>query len=132
TDELWQLYRTESSTEVKKAILQGLFLSGKPDKLFDLARNEKDPELRRTAIRQLGLMGREKTGTFLTTLYAQEQDKSLKRAVIDALFIEGNSQAVVNLARKESDPELKRELVQKLSLMHSKDGDDYLLEMLNK
>ena len=132
TDELWQLYRTESSTDVKKAILQGLFLSGKPDKLFDLARNEKDPELRRTAIRQLGLMGRDKTGTFLTTLYAQDQDKSVKRAVIDALFIEGNSQAVVSLARKEPDPELKRELVQKLSLMHSKDGDDYLLEMLNK
>ena len=36
------------------------------------------------------------------------------------------------LARKEQDPAMKKEIVQKLSLMHSKVATDYLLELLNK
>src|SRR5207302_635991 len=47
--ELAELYQTETAAEVKKSILQAMFLAGS-DKLIDLARNEKDPELRRAAI----------------------------------------------------------------------------------
>jgi hypothetical protein len=38
----------------------------------------------------------------------------------------------VALARKVQDPALKKEIVQKLSLLHSKVATDYLLELLNK
>jgi hypothetical protein len=38
----------------------------------------------------------------------------------------------VQLARKESDPQMRRYLVQKLSLMGSKEAQDYMLELLNK
>jgi hypothetical protein len=38
----------------------------------------------------------------------------------------------VALARKETSPEMKRDLVQKLSLMKSKVATDYLLEILGK
>ena len=131
-NELWQLYSTESNTEVKKSILEGLFLTGHPDKLFDLANHEKDPQLRMQAIRQLGLMGSEKTGTFLISLYAKETDPGAKRAAIEALWLEGNAKALVDIARKETDPARKKEIVQKLALMNNKEGNDYLLELLNK
>jgi hypothetical protein len=39
---------------------------------------------------------------------------------------------IVEIARKESDPELKRDLVQMLSNMRSKEATDFLLELLNK
>ena len=39
---------------------------------------------------------------------------------------------MVALARKESSAEMKREMVQKLSLMKSKVATDYLLEILGK
>ncbi len=58
TDELWALYQDESSIEVKKRILHGLFLSDDTDKLAQIARNgSEDFELRKAAIHNLGLVG---------------------------------------------------------------------------
>ena len=47
--ELAQLYQTETSVDVKKQILQAMFVGGDSDKLIELAKTEKDPELRKTA-----------------------------------------------------------------------------------
>jgi hypothetical protein len=52
--------------------------------------------------------------------------------VLNSLFIQGNAPAIIEIAKKETDPTLKREAIQKLSIMHSKEGTDYLLEILNK
>jgi hypothetical protein len=130
--DLAQLYTTETTPEVKQAIIQGLFVSGNADKLFDLAKNEKDPALRRLAINQLGVMGRSKTGTTLATMYTQETDPDNKKAIINALFIQGNATALVEIARKETDLNLKKLVVNQLAIMHSKEASDYLLELLNK
>jgi HEAT repeat protein len=131
-NELWQLYSTESNREVKRSILNGLFLTGQPEKLYDLANNEKDPSLRVEAIKKLGLMGADKTSTFLTTLYAKDSDPGVKHAAIEGLFLSGDAKALVAIARKENDPARRRDIVQKLSIMGSKEATDYLLELLNK
>jgi HEAT repeat protein len=130
--DLAQLYTSESSPEVKKAIIQGLFISGNSDKLFDLAKNEKDDNLRRLAINQLGVMGRSKTGPALVGMYAQESNADNKKAIVNALFIQGNAAALVDIARKESDMNLKKTIVNQLSIMHSKEATDYMMEILNK
>jgi hypothetical protein len=39
---------------------------------------------------------------------------------------------LVDLARKENNMAMKQEMVQKLSLMHSKDATAYLMEVLQK
>lgn len=130
--DLAQLYTTATTPDVKKAIIQGLFVSGNADKLFDLAKNEKDPELRRYAINQLGVMGRSKTGTALVGIYAQETDPENKKAIINALFIQSNAPALIDIARRETDLNLKKQIVNQLGLMHSKEASDYLVELLNK
>ena len=56
-DELWQLYQKETTVDVKKQILQAMFVGGNATRLIELAQTEKDPELRRAAVRNLGLMG---------------------------------------------------------------------------
>ena len=56
----------------------------------------------------------------------------MKRQVIKSLFIQDNAESLVALARKESDPALKKEIVQRFSLMKSKVAIDYLMEILNK
>ena len=66
SSELAQLYQSETSVELKKSILQAMFVGGDSDKLIELAKNEKDPELRKTAIRNLGLMKRPGTSEALT------------------------------------------------------------------
>jgi len=47
------------------------------------------------------------------------------------LFLQGHAEALVTLARKETDPALKRSIVEKLSLISgSKVAMDYLMELL--
>jgi len=51
---------------------------------------------------------------------------------LNAYFIRGNAKAMVALAKGEKDSELKKRAVEKLSLMNSKEGNEYLMELLNK
>jgi HEAT repeat protein len=130
SSELSQLYQSESSADVKKSILQAMFVGGDADKMIELARAERDPELRRTAIRNLGLMKRAGTTEALTSIYSSDQSPDVRKAVVNALFLQNNATALVTLARAEKNPELKKEIVSKLSVMKSKEATDYLLELL--
>lgn len=129
-NELQQLYGSEPSSDVRREILQGFFLSGDSQKLVQAAQNEKDPELRRTAIRNLGLIGGDASAKALQDIYARETDNSLKKEVLNAYFLQGNAKALVAIARAEKNPDLKKVAVEKLSLMGSKEGNEYLMELL--
>ena len=130
--ELWQLYQAEPTVEVKETILHSMFIGGNSDKLMEVARGEKDVRLRKAAIHSLGLMGGEHTGAALAAMYTSESDAALRGEIVNALFIQGNAKALVDLARKESNPEMKKAIVGKLSIMGSKDSTEYMLELLNK
>lgn len=130
--ELWDLYQVEPTVEVKRQILQSMFLTGNSDKLVEVARNEKDPSLRAAAIKSLGLMGAGKAGAALTSLYDAEKDQDVRRNILNSLFISGNVDGLIEIARKEKDPELKKEAVQKLSLTGSPKATEYMMEILNK
>jgi hypothetical protein len=131
-DELQQLYQKEPSTEVKREILQAFFLAGDSHRLVEAASSEKDPELRRAAVRNLGLINAADSTRALQTIYAKETDRDVRREVLNAYFIQGNASGLVAIARGEKDPELKKEAVSKLALMHNKEATDYLMEILQK
>ena len=128
--ELSDLYQTESSADVKKRILQAMFVGGQSDKLIALAKGEKDPELRKTAIRNLGLMRSAGTADALTSIYASDSSPDVRKTVVNALFLQNNAKALVDLARAEKNAEMKKEIVSRLSMMKSKEATDYLLELL--
>jgi tetratricopeptide (TPR) repeat protein len=130
SSELAQLYQSETAVELKKSILQSMFIGGDSDKLIDLAKNERDPELRKTAIRNLGLMKRPGTTEALTGIYASDASVDVKKAVINALFLQSNVTGLVSLARAEKNVDLKKDIVSKLSNMKSKEATDYLMELL--
>jgi hypothetical protein len=129
-DELWQLYQQETSVEAKDAIINALFVGGGADRLAELAQKEADPRLRREAIQKLGLTGASKSAAVLKQMYGTEKDLDIKRTIINAFFIQGNAATLVEIARAEQDPKLKRDAVQKLSLMQSKEATDYMMELL--
>ena len=130
--ELAQLYHDRNRrSSVKKPILQAMFVGGDADKLIELAKNEKDPELRRTAIRNLGLMKRPGTTEALTGdlrvgRVARRQEGGHQRAV----HPEQRHRRWSTLARAEKNVEMKKEIVSKLSIMKSKEATDYLMELL--
>jgi hypothetical protein len=132
TSELEQLYKMESSPDIRREILQAFFLAGDSGRLVQAAQGEKDPELRRAAIRNLGLINSDNSGKALQEIYSKETDHDVKAEVLNAYFLQGNAKALVAIARSEKDPELKKAAVSKLSLMHSKEGTDYLMELLQK
>ena len=131
-DELWALYQRESTLDVKKQIIRALFTGGSLTRLSELARTERDPELRLLAVRNLGVMGSRRTGDILVEVYNTDKDPTIRKAVINGLFTSNNAEALVALARKESDPVMKKDMVSKLSNMRSKAATDYLIELLNK
>ena len=129
--QLWELYQAEASVELKKEMLRALFVGGQGEKLLELARTEKDASLRKEAIRNLGLMGK-RWGDPLKAMYASDPNKEVRSAVIQSLFLQSNATALIELARKETDPALKKDIVQKLALMPSKEATDFMMEILNK
>jgi len=129
-DELWQLYQKESSVEVKQQMLQGMMMSGDVAHLTEVANSDANMDLRRRAIQQLGMLGGGRSGDTLVNIYNRQSDPGVKHAAIDGLFFSGNATALVALARKETDRDLKRRIVEKLTLMGTPEARDYMLELL--
>jgi HEAT repeat protein len=127
-----ELYGSAADARLKRAILQALVMSGQKDQVLQIARTEKELELRRAAIHSLGTMGRPTAGDGLISIYAGESDAEIRKAVVHALFLQSNAEALVDIARKESSYELKREIVQRLSRMKSKEAAEYLEELVAK
>jgi len=129
--ELATLYANEPVRDVKAEIIQALFISGDAARIGDLARTEKDPALRREAIRKLGLMGGTTSATLLS-LYNAETSFEGKKAVIEALFLQGNARALIDLSKKETSLPLRKEALRKLSIMDDEEALKYMLLILEE
>jgi len=130
--ELRQLIKQEADRDVKDALLQALGISGDVQGMAEFAQNDKDPEVRRRAVRNLGIFGGQEGSNTLMSIYNSQADIDTKKEVINALFLNGAAKQMVALARKETNPELKKAWVQKLSLMSSPEITEYMMEILNK
>jgi HEAT repeat protein len=128
-EELWQMYQQEKDGDAKRAIINALFVGGGRDELSQLATKESDPELRRDAIEKLGLTGQQ-SAPMLKTIYTTDKDPEVKRAVLNAFFVQGNAKALIEIAKQEQDPRLKKEAIEKLSVMGSKEATEYFMELL--
>jgi hypothetical protein len=126
-DKLGQLYKDGIA---KDTVLENMFLLGDPGHILEILRTEKDPKLRASAIRSLGLMHTQQAGDGLVAMYAAEQDMGVKKQIVESLWLQRNAKALVDMVRKESNPEMKKDIVQKLSIMKSKEATDYLMELL--
>ena len=129
---LWQIYQSESSVDLKREILRSSAMGGDPTKLMEVLRTERDSDLRQSGIRSLGVSKDPKVADFLLTVYRSEKDQDVRRSVIDALLMQQNATVLVQLARQESDPSLRKALVERLSTMKSKEATDYMMELLRK
>jgi hypothetical protein len=125
------MYQRETDANVKKRIINALFVAGDHERMGQLARSEQSSELRMEAVEKLGLMGQE-TEPQLKALYKESSDAGVKRAVLKAFFLQGNAQALIEVARAESDADLKKRAVRHLSIMGSKEATDFMLEILNQ
>jgi len=100
--------------------------------LTSVARSSADPDLQLEAVRYLGMLGGAEDKKLLSDIYTVSKDRDVKMKVVDALFIAGDARALVDMARKETDPGMRKRIVERLSRMKAKDATDYMLEIINK
>jgi hypothetical protein len=126
--ELWQFYQSETSPEARRQILQNMPAANNTERLLEIARTDKDPQLRRFTVQLLG--NQRAASDAMVSLYGSEQDGAVKRAIIDSLFAQRNAKALVQLARGERDFKMKQQLVDRLSGMKAPEATEYLMEIL--
>jgi len=131
---LTQLSPDTKDPHIKSSSLGSLVASGPKgmEALSEIAKTEQDPELRRKAIRNLGITGGASAAPQLVAAYQNSSDPESKRSAVEGLFLAGDAHDLVALAKSEKNPELKQAIVSKLSIMHSKEATDYMMEILNK
>ena len=76
------------------------------------------------------MMNRPGSAETLVSIYRPDASTDIRQAIVNRLFSQRNAKALVDLARAEKDPALKKEIVSKLSVMKAPEATDYLLELL--
>jgi hypothetical protein len=131
---LEEIYRATNNPDVKRRILQALASANANDRLGPIARSEKDPELKRMAIRQLGVSRQADVGETLVAIYNGDSSIEVRKSVIEALAQNSRNAASVKsliaLSRAEKNKELQTLMVQRLSNIKSPEVTNYMLELL--
>jgi tetratricopeptide (TPR) repeat protein len=127
---LSEVYGSVSDVNVKRAVLRSFEMSRDIEHLAAIAKSEQNVELRREAIRQLGNIRDDQAVASLVSVYGSESDKNIKTEILNSLGNQGAAKQIIECARKESDPELKKVAVRRLSEMRSKEATDFLMEIL--
>jgi HEAT repeat protein len=129
TEEMAALYASIDETELRKAVLESMMIADDTDGIMKVLQSEQDTELRAAAIQALAMSDDEETARYLVTLYP-DGSREEKEAVIQSMMIMENTQGLISLLKTETDPELKREMLQMLTTMDSEESDEYLFELL--
>jgi hypothetical protein len=130
-NELAQLYASETSFEWKERILRAMSNSHNAAKLLDVARTDKDARLRQAAVRSLS--GRKEVSPEeIAGLYSSESEPTVRRELLNSLYHRQAVKQIVEVLRKETDPDLRRRGVQWLANSKSKEANDFLAEILSK
>ena len=120
TSQLLTLYHDTSNPETKAEIISGLIPAGpkgrrRAGQYCRLGTGSRTAAQSDSQPRHCGWH----VGGAIAGCDLQEKpDPETKKAVVQALFLAGDSHDLVELARAEKDPGLKQSIVQQLSIMH--------------
>lgn len=131
TEELGELYSNMPDKNVRMAVLEALSIVDDPDALVAILESEKDPQLRSTAVQMLAINGSPEASNYLVEMYSSAT-RDEKSGIIHSMLILDDTDALLALLKQEDDPQLKREMLQMLSVMGSEEVDDALFELLEK
>ena len=133
-EELWQLYQKETAVDVKKRIIRAMFVGGNVTRLIDLAKTEQNPELRRTAVRNLGIMGSKRTSDALVEIYNTDKDPEIRKRGRQRALPAGERHGA-RRARAQGTGSRPEERHRVEAVGHGQQGsrrDQYMMELLNK
>jgi len=131
-DELYEIYKTVQSAEEKEEIVHAMVAADDASDLVRIAHEPGDINVRITAIRDLGATGDESKRPALVSIYNNEKEYALRKAALEALFVQEDAHDLIEIARHEKDPVMRKEVIEKLAVMDDKEAHEYMIELLNK
>jgi hypothetical protein len=121
---LQEIYASSSSNEVKSAVLKSFIINRDKDAVFKIAQQEKTPELRQDAFKQLGVMG---ARAELQQLYKSAGEPDSKEALLKAMSIAGDQDALIEIAKTEQDSSLRMRAIRNLGVTQGQGAVDALV-----
>jgi HEAT repeat protein len=116
------LYESMKDQEIRRSVISAVGNSVDEQPAFafllNVAKNDADPEARRTAVRQLGHFQREDTAEELMKIYQNDANVEVKRAALRSLAETKNPRAqtrLVEIARSDASPELRKTAIRVMS-----------------
>jgi len=131
TSAMADLYASIGEKELRKSVLESMMIADDIEGLQKVLQTEDDEEMRAQAIQMLAVSDDDNAAEYLAGLYPSAS-KTEKQAIIQSMMIMENAKGLIGLLKTESDPELKRQMLQMLTIMDSEESDQYLFEMLEK
>ena len=108
----------------------GMMSAGSSSKLIEIAKGEKDAALRQQAIQYLGGIHSPAAAEALASMYQSGGDTEFRRRILRSLAGQNNAKQLIDVAKSEKDPELRRQAVELLTRMRNPEATAYLMELL--
>jgi tetratricopeptide (TPR) repeat protein len=87
-----------------------------------LAEGSSNPDLQIKAIQYLGISDSKENAALFPELYRRSTDNAVKRAVLQTMFVRKDRATLVNIAKTEQNPDLRRQAIQFLGAMGATDA----------
>lgn len=130
--ELAALYEHEGDADLRRHIASVLVSMGAIDQVAAAIRSERDTRARERLVSTLGARNNAGAARALTDLYGTFSDVETREAILSALANQQNADALIALARTETNRTLKTHIVRHLSNMapRSPAAAAYLMDVI--
>ena len=130
-DAIRALLPTLTDERSQRAAMEAFGIAGAADALGDVAKNPAFPiEMRVDAVESLGMVGKGKAGPLVMQFYGPDQPKKLRKAAIQALMMQGDGKRLIEIYKRETDPDMKKEVLQAIAITDSDGMLDLVDEVL--
>ena len=121
-----EVYAAASDRDIKRKILEAYMIGNRKDSLLKAAKGEPDAELRKRAVTMLGAAH---ATAELWDLYQREQEVDVRRATLEGLFIAGDVDRLIEVARTEKDSALRKKAIQFMGMRRDAKANALLTEI---
>lgn len=127
------LYDSQKDIEIRQGLISAAANCDEKQASFPfllgIAKNDPEPQLRRSAVRQLGRYERDDAVDELMKIYANEGNLDVKRAALRSLAETKNARAqarILEVAKTDTNPELRKQAIRVFSERGEAAVDDLL------
>jgi hypothetical protein len=124
---LAEIYSSSNDPNVKRTVLSAFESVRDKDRLLAIAKSEQNQELRLHAIRMLGSI--QGTQAEMWSLFQAEQSAEGKQMILESIPSAGNLDKMLEVARTEKDPKVRRFAIHNLATQRAATTGDTLAQM---